>query len=143
MSGAAATGPGQGTKKVIVVDDARMMRMVISQILKTDSRYEIVAYCENGQQALDALGKHKPDLVMVDIEMPVMDGLTFIRHARLKTRAKIVVLSSIAGLGSPKSIEARKLGADAVIQKPSGSVSMDLAQTTGSEILSTLRRLLP
>jgi chemotaxis response regulator CheB len=130
-------------RNVLVVDDARMMRMLVSQVLKEDGRYEVVGYCENGQQALEAIGKHKLDLIMVDIEMPVMDGLTFIRHARLKTRAKIVVLSSVAAFGSPKATEARKLGADAILHKPSGSVSMDLAQTSGKEILSTLRRLLP
>jgi chemotaxis response regulator CheB len=127
----------------MVVDDARLMRMVVAQLLKEEPRYEVVAYCENGQQALDTLAKTKVDLIMVDIEMPVMDGLTFIRHARLKTRAKIVVLSSVAAFGSPKALEARKLGADAVIQKPSGSVSLDLINSSGKEILNTLRRVVP
>jgi two-component system chemotaxis response regulator CheB/two-component system chemotaxis response regulator CheY len=59
------------------------------------------------------------------------------------TRAKIVILSSIAVEGSDKARQARALGADAVIQKPSGSVSFDLAEKSGHHILETLQRLVP
>jgi two-component system, chemotaxis family, protein-glutamate methylesterase/glutaminase len=128
-------------KTVMIIDDAAMMRTVIRNLVQSDKSYNVIASCENGQVALDTLKTHQPDIILVDIEMPVMDGLTFLRHARLRTRAKIVVLSSIAASGSPKALEARKLGADAVIQKPSGSVSLDLAAKSGDTILQTLKRL--
>jgi chemotaxis response regulator CheB len=130
-------------RMVMVVDDARLMRNVIAQLFATDPHFEVVATCEHGQQGLDSLKARHVDLITVDLEMPVMDGLTFLRHAALKTKAKIMVLSSVAGLGSPKALEARKLGASAVIQKPSGAVSTDLVAKTGSEILATARRLVP
>ncbi len=130
-------------KRVLIVDDAAMMRMVIRNLLGNDKRYHVVGACANGAEALEQLKTLAPDIILVDIEMPVMDGLTFLRNARLKTRAKIVVLSSIAGTGSPKAHEARSLGADAVIQKPSGSVSLDLVDKSGREILDTLQRLAP
>ena len=128
-------------KTVLIVDDASMMRLIIMNLINTDKQFEVVGFSANGQEALVELKKKQPDIILVDIEMPVMDGLTFIRHARLMTRARIVVLSSIAAAGSPKALQARALGADAVIQKPSGSVSMDLAQTAGKQILDTLRRM--
>lgn len=130
-------------KRVMIVDDAAMMRIVISNLLRADKSFNVVAMAGDGKAALDALKEANPDIIIVDIEMPVMDGITFLKHVRLKTRAKIVVLSSIAGTGSPKAIEARNLGADAVLQKPSGSVSLDLAEKSGAAILATLKQLAP
>lgn len=132
-----------GQKTVMIVDDAALMRMVISNLLNKDGRYQVVASAENGQRALELLKQHNPDIIMVDIEMPVMDGLQFLRRARLTTRARIVVLSSVAAAGSPRALEARQLGADAVLQKPSGSVSLDLAEKSGQQILDTLKRIAP
>lgn len=134
-SGAAGSAP---KKRVMVVDDAALMRMVIGNLIVSDGRFLVAAACENGQVALDKLKDANPDIILVDLEMPVMDGLTFIRNARLKSRAKIVVLSSVAEAGSAKALEARRLGASAVLQKPSGPVSLDLAQKSGARIVETL-----
>jgi len=65
-----------------------------------------------------------------------------LRQARSKTSAKILVLSSIVPAGSPKAAQARSLGADAIISKPSGTVSFDLKQARGSELFTTIYRLL-
>ena len=112
----------EGQKRVMVVDDASMMRLVIGNMLDKDPTFKVVANCGNGKEALDKLKSAAPDIILLDIEMPEMDGLTFLRHARLKTRAKIVILSSVADAGSPRAAQARRLGADAVIAKPSGAV---------------------
>jgi chemotaxis response regulator CheB len=128
-------------KTVMVVDDAAMMRAVLAQLLATAGRYDVVASCENGQQALDALARVEPDVILVDIEMPVMDGIEFLRRARVKTRARIVVLSGVAELGSKRAADARRLGADAVLEKPSGAVSPDLVARSGDAILGTLARI--
>ncbi len=127
--------------KVMLVDDAALMRLAVANLIKSDSSFRIVATAENGEQAIQRLREAQPDIIIVDIEMPVMDGLTFIRNVRLRTRAKIVVLSSVAASGSPKAVQARALGADAVLQKPSGSVSTDIANKGGAVLLETLRRL--
>jgi two-component system chemotaxis response regulator CheB len=84
----------------------------------------------------------QPDLILLDIEMPEMDGLEFLRHARLKSKAKVIVLTSVAPTGSPKAMRALALGADAVITKPSGAVSYDLEEKRGSELRQTIYRLL-
>ena len=88
--------------KVMLVDDAAMMRLVISNFIAPLSEFEIVASAANGKAALEQLKKH-PDLelILLDIEMPEMDGLEFLRHAKLRTRAKIIILSSVAVAGSP------------------------------------------
>jgi len=128
--------------KVMIVDDAVMMRTVISNFLKSMPEYQIVATAANGKQALERLAEH-PDLnlILLDIEMPEMDGLEFLRHAKLKSKAKVIILSSVAVSGSPHAAKARELGADAIVTKPSGAVSMDIAEKRGSELIQVMKRL--
>ena len=129
-------------KRVMVVEDATMMRLVIRNLLNDDPNLQVVANCKNGQEALDMLQEVDPDLIILDIEMPEMDGITFLRHARLKSRAKILVLSAVTTSGSGKAAKARVLGADAVIATPSGSVSFDLAEKRGTVLFTTIYKLL-
>lgn len=129
-------------KKVMIVEDAAMMRVVIANVLRDDPNLSVTGYATNGKEALEKLPGLQPDLILLDIEMPEMDGLEFLRHARLKSRAKIIVLSSVAPVGSPKAIQARALGADAVISKPSGAVSYDLEEKRGSQLVQTIHKLL-
>lgn len=128
--------------KVMVVDDAAMMRLYISSFLNTLPDFKIVAQAANGQEALDKLDDNDIDLILLDIEMPVMDGLEFLRHAKLKTRAKICMLSSVTVQGSPHAAKARELGADGVVAKPSGTVSHDLQEKTGDELTRVMRALM-
>jgi two-component system chemotaxis response regulator CheB len=129
--------------KVMIVDDAAMMRLVISNFISPLPDFEVVAAAANGKAALEQMKKH-PDLelILLDIEMPEMDGLEFLRHAKLKTRAKIIILSSVAVAGSPHAAKARELGADAIVTKPSGAVSMDLADKRGSQLVQTMKTLI-
>ncbi len=129
-------------KKIMVVDDAAMMRLIVGNILNDDPFVKVVDFAANGKQALEKLNAVKPDLILLDIEMPEMDGLEFLRHARLKSDAKIVMLTAVAPMGSPKAAMARALGADAVISKPSGTISYDLAQKRGTELIQVIYRLL-
>lgn len=131
------------TYKVMVVDDSVMMRNVIRGIISKWADFAIVANADNGKKALEELGKHSDlSLIMLDIEMPEMDGLEFLRQARPKTKAKIVILSSVALEGSPYAAKARLYGADAIITKPSGAVSLDLAAVRGAEMERTIKQIL-
>ncbi|WP_036281039.1 response regulator [Methylocystis sp. ATCC 49242] len=130
--------------KVMVVDDSAMMRVVISNFVSSLPNYKVMAAAENGRKALEQLAKF-PDLslILLDIEMPEMNGLEFLRHAKLKSRAKIVILSSVAAAGSRQASEARSLGADAIVTKPAGAVSMDLADKRGAELARVMSSLAP
>ena len=129
-------------KRVMLVDDSAMMRTIIRNMLEDDDQFQVVCVAANGQEALDQLDEANPDAILLDIEMPVMTGLEFLPHARLKTHAKIIILSSIAIAGSEASTKAKELGADAVISKPSGAVSFDLKEKLGSEIIQVLYEVL-
>jgi two-component system, chemotaxis family, protein-glutamate methylesterase/glutaminase len=129
---------GAARKTVMIVDDAAMMRSVLSQLLAAAGTFDVLATCDTGRAALDALAGHDPDIILVDIEMPVMNGIEFLRRARIRTRAKIIVLSASAETGSAHAREARRLGADAVLSKPSGPVSPDLIERSGEHILRAL-----
>jgi chemotaxis response regulator CheB len=129
-------------KRIMIVDDAAMMRLVIRNMLSDDPNLYLAGFASNGREALDKLAEVQPDLILLDIEMPEMDGLEFLRHARLKSDAKVVVLTSVAPKGSGKAMQAHALGADAVISKPSGAVSYDLEEKRGSELRQTIYKLL-
>jgi two-component system, chemotaxis family, protein-glutamate methylesterase/glutaminase len=129
--------------KVMIVDDAAMMRLYVASFVKSLPDFKVVAQAANGKEALEKIaGIPDLDIILLDIEMPVMDGFEFLRHAKLKTRAKIVMLSSVAVSGSPHAAKARALGADGVVAKPSGAVSHDLEEKAGDELARTMRSLM-
>lgn len=128
-------------RKVMVVDDSALMRSTITKILKKSPHLEICGQAGDGKEALDMLPGANPDLIITDVEMPVMDGLAFLKLARLRTKAPVLVLSSISTAGSETSKEAKRLGASAVAAKPSGSVSVDLEEKMGN-FLSLVHSLL-
>ena len=129
-------------KSVLVVDDAPLMRMVIMNMLKDDPHLDVVGKAKNGAEALKMLPALKPDLILLDMEMPLMDGLTCLRPARSTFGGKIHVLSAVTGLGSAKAVEATKLGADGIVTKPSGNVSLDLESKRGSQLVRKIYELL-
>ncbi len=127
-------------KRVLVVDDSFMMRTLIKDIVSADSDLEVVGDAENGKIALDKVKELKPDVVLLDIEMPEMDGLEALKRIKLSSQAKVIIISSVAQVGSPQAMEARRLGAFEVIAKPSGAMSLDIGQKKGSEIVKMARK---
>jgi two-component system chemotaxis response regulator CheY len=102
-------------KSVLVVDDAAFMRLNLKNILK--EQYDIVGEAENGQQAVEMYQEHNPDIVTMDITMPVMDGIEAIKAILdIDPDANIVVCSA---MGQQKIvIQAIELGAKDFIVKP-------------------------
>ena len=130
-------------KRVLVVDDSFITRNVLRQIVESDPDLEVVDTAENGMIALAKVREMKPDLVLLDIEMPEMSGLETLRRLGLRSPCKVVVLSNYVGKPhSTERTEAMRLGAVATIAKPSGGVGLDLKQMRQSGIVTVLRKTL-
>jgi two-component system chemotaxis response regulator CheB len=125
--------------RVLVVDDSFVMRALIRDILAADPDLEVVGEAANGRLALDEAKALTPNVILLDIEMPVMDGIECLKRLRLVSRAKVVIVSSVAQLGSPQAMEAQRLGAVRVVEKPSGAMSLDLGLKKGHEIVQAVR----
>lgn len=130
------------SKSILVVDDSFIMRTVIREIVESDPDLTVVAEAENGKIGLQRVKEHKPDLILLDIEMPEMSGLEMLKRLLLLTKAKVIIISSVGQAGSAQAIEARRLGAYDVIAKPSGAMSLDLAERRGHEIVAAIRKAL-
>ena len=105
--------------KVLVVDDSKMIRRVICDIISSDGTKKVVGEAENGKQALDILRKTNPDVVTLDINMPVMDGLTALKHIMISQPTPTVMISALTQEGALETFESLKYGAIDFLPKPS------------------------
>ena len=136
----AAASPPQAPIRTLVVDDSAMMRRLMREALSTDPAFAVVAEAADGGEALSRIAEHAPDLIMLDIEMPVLDGLAVLRDWALRGSGAVVVVSSAAVPGGEVAVEARRLGASGVVGKPSGAFSPDLGERQGGAIRRAARR---
>ncbi|UOQ85595.1 protein-glutamate methylesterase/protein-glutamine glutaminase [Gracilibacillus salinarum] len=113
-------------KRVLVVDDSAFMRKMISDIIRSSDSLECVDTARNGEDALKKIEKWKPDVITLDVEMPIKDGIQTLTEIMEQNPLPIVMLSSLTKSGADKTIEALSLGAVDVIAKPSGSISLDI-----------------
>jgi chemotaxis response regulator CheB len=127
---------------VLVVDDSAMMRRLVREALEEDGTFEVVGEAGDGHAALRLMREGRPDLTMLDIEMPGLDGFGVLRAWALTGPGAVVVVSSATRPGSAAAAEARRLGAAAILGKPSGAFSPDLRQRQGEAIRRAARRAL-
>lgn len=112
---------------VLIVDDSALMRSLIGKIVEATQGLRIADKAMNGRFALQKLARAKPDIIVLDIEMPDMNGVEFLRERkRLGIDIPVIILSSIAKEGARVTMECLDLGACDFVTKPSGSESADL-----------------
>jgi two-component system chemotaxis response regulator CheB len=105
--------------RLMLVDDSIVARSVITRILETRPEFEIVDTASNAEQALARLDRHELDIVLLDLEMPGMDGLTALPHLLERSRgARVLIVSSAAGEGAAATVKALTLGAADTLLKP-------------------------
>ncbi|MCA9302968.1 MAG: chemotaxis-specific protein-glutamate methyltransferase CheB [Phycisphaerales bacterium] len=129
--------------KVLIVDDSAFMRKMISQMISSDPAFEIVGIARNGQDAIEQAQKLMPDIITLDIEMPVMDGLTALRTIKATCHAfnpHVLMCSSLTVAASDEALKALRLGASDVIAKDPSVVGQNDAGFK-SELLSKLHAL--
>jgi two-component system chemotaxis response regulator CheB len=130
------------SKSVLIVDDSFVMRTILKDIVESDPALKVVGSVENGKVGLQKTRELRPDLIVLDLEMPEMSGLEMMKRLALVSKAKVLVVSSVGQAGSPQAVEARRLGAVDVIAKPSGAMSLDLEEKKGHEIVRSIRHAL-
>ena len=106
--------------KVLVIDDSAVIRKILSDELNQDPKIRVIATAINPVTAEHKIGRVDPDAIVLDLEMPQMDGLTFLKSLRKKSSIPVVVFSAHSEKDVDKRKKALSLGAFAVVQKPNG-----------------------
>jgi len=104
--------------KVMIVDDSALVRQVVSQALATDPAIEVIGVASDPIFALQKMQTQWPDVLVIDIEMPRMDGITFLKKIMAEHPTPVVVCSSLAEEGAQATFEALAAGAISIITKP-------------------------
>ncbi|HXG25138.1 MAG TPA: chemotaxis response regulator protein-glutamate methylesterase [Chthonomonadales bacterium] len=123
--------------RVLVVDDSAFMRKMVGEILNR-AGMEVVAVARDGMDALEKARRLRPDVITLDVEMPRMDGLTFLSELMPTLPTPVVVLSSLASHGAETTIRCLERGAFDCLHKPSGAISLDI-DTIGAEIVAKVQ----
>jgi two-component system chemotaxis response regulator CheB len=124
---------------VLVVDDSALMRNLIGKMIENAPGLTLAGKAMNGQFALQKIPKLQPDVIVLDLEMPEMNGIEFLKERRSQgIDIPVVILSSIAKRGARITMEALSLGASDFILKPSGSISEDI-HSVEKQLVETVR----
>ena len=121
--------------QVMICDDSALMRNLIGRIVDETTGMAVCGKAENGQDLIEKLKTTKPDVILLDIEMPVMTGLQFLKKRNeLHLDVPVIILSSVATEGAAVTIECLELGASDFITKPGASVTLKINEVTNEII---------
>ncbi|GAF63693.1 chemotaxis response regulator protein-glutamate methylesterase CheB [Bacillus sp. TS-2] len=112
--------------RVLVVDDSAFMRKMISDMLNRDPMIEVIGTARNGQEAISKRRQLNPDVMTLDVEMPVLDGLQTLKMIMEENPCPIIMLSSTTKEGATNTMIAMEYGAVDFIAKTSGAISLDI-----------------
>ncbi|MGE5498149.1 MAG: chemotaxis-specific protein-glutamate methyltransferase CheB, partial [Syntrophothermus sp.] len=104
--------------KVLIVDDSAIVRQVLTDILSSDPGIEVIATASDPYAAAKKISEELPDVITLDVEMPRMDGLTFLQKLMAQHPIPVVICSSLTEKGSATAIKALEYGAIDIITKP-------------------------
>lgn len=110
--------PKRAPIKVLVVDDSALVRKSLSAALATDPEIQVIGTAQDPYAAVEVMSKSPPDVMTLDIEMPRMDGLTFLRKIMEQNPVPVVICSTLAEQGAQATLEALELGAVDIVCKP-------------------------
>ncbi len=126
--------------KVLIVDDSAIVRQVLTRDLNAIDDIEVVGSAPDPYVGRDKILELKPDVVLLDIEMPRMDGVTFLKKLMQHYPLPVIIVSSLTGEGSDLAVEATRAGAVDVVTKPGSSFSVDELTTTLAEKIRAAAR---
>ena len=122
--------------RILIVDDSVVMRTLLRSVINSDASLEVAGTAANGESALGAIENLRPDLVVLDVEMPVMDGLATLRSMQARGfRVPVIMCSSLTQRGARVTIEALAGGASDYVTKPAQQDGREAAIRTLAEDL--------
>ena len=133
---------------VLIVDDSAVVRQVISGVLSKDRSIRIAAAVADPLFAMQRMRTQWPDVIVLDVEMPRMDGITFLKKIMTERPTAVVICSTLTSRGAESSMQALAAGAFAIIEKPKIGIkdflvddSADLAKVVKAAARANLRNL--
>jgi two-component system chemotaxis response regulator CheB len=124
--------------RVLVVDDSAVVRQVLSKLLAEAPGIEVIAACADPLLAQQRMNLRWPDVIVLDVEMPRMDGITFLRKIMAERPTPVVICSTLTEQGAKTTVEAMAAGAVAIVTKPKLSLKQFLSDA-GDELVATVR----
>ena len=124
--------------RVLVVDDSAFMRHAVGRLIGEAGDLVVVGSASNGEEGLKAAASLKPDVITLDVEMPVLDGPGMLRRLMATSPTRVVMLSSLTTEGAAVTLDALDAGAIDFVAKPGGSLSIDVGRV-GGDLVAKIR----
>lgn len=132
--------PDGGPVKVMVVDDSMVIRGLLTRSLEADPHIKVVASAGNGKAAIDAITKTDVDVVVLDIEMPVMDGMTALPQLiAARPHVQIIMASTLTLKGASISMKALSMGAADYVPKPTSTTEINGAEDFKADLIAKVK----
>jgi two-component system chemotaxis response regulator CheB len=130
--------------RVLIVDDSATIRGLLSATLEADPDLKVVGAAANGRIGIDIIPSVSPDIVLLDVEMPVLDGIETLREIRqIAPKLPVVMFSSLTERGAKPTLDALLAGANDYAAKPAGLAAADVAATIRDEVIAKIKALVP
>ena len=136
--------------KVMLVDDSAVVRQTLTEVLSSDSQIEVIAACHDPYVAANKLRSMVPDVIVLDVEMPRMDGITFLQKIMSQHPIPVIICSTLVDKGATTTIKAMEYGAVDIIQKPTigtkkflQEAQIQLTDAVRAAAKATVRKITP
>lgn len=128
--------------RVMLVDDSAVTRGLLSRMIETDPEIKVVSSVGDGQMAINAMRRTPVDVVLLDLEMPIMDGMTTLpRLLEIDPGVKVIIVSTLSKQGAEVTLRAMQLGAAECVEKPSSNRELTSANDFKLDVLRKVRAL--
>jgi two-component system, chemotaxis family, protein-glutamate methylesterase/glutaminase len=129
--------------RILIVDDSAVMRSLLRSVVCADASFEVAGTAADGAAALSSIALLRPDLILLDVEMPGMDGLVTLRELRRRGhRIPVIMCSSVTQRGAKVTLEALASGASDYVAKPAGQANREAAiKTLGQDLVPKIHAL--
>ena len=127
--------------RVLIVDDSAFVRTVLARVLKATGEIDVVGTARDGDDALEQIAEHDPDVVTLDLNMPNRDGLGVLRELKGRARPRVIIVS-VSTIDSMQAVEALALGAIDLVAKPS-ALATDRLYEISSELTAKVLAAAP